>query len=254
MINSRFGETIKNARLAKGISLRELARRLDISHPYLSQLETGKNDTPSILILKKLARFLDIPFFYIALLSNTDIGLKNEVAKRAKETANLYHFVLSNTDFFKKLQSYDIFENWIRNELFEDGGSMYWNERILKELYDTFKLFEEIEKKFMATEEVSLIEAFTKGSSPSYSNVETNNRITGIGKTHDLPINDFYFHLTDNAIKTYKGIPLLIEDKDVIKEFIENYLIRKLTSSNELDKEAIKVLLDENFHFPHQKE
>lgn len=249
-----FGETLKNARLTKGFSLRELARRLDISHPYLSQLENGKNDTPSILILKKLARILDVPFFYLALLSNTEIGLRPDAAEDAKETLRVYQNLLKTTAFFKKLQSFDYFKDWLTNDVFYDRGDIRWSEPHLKDTYRNFTLFKEIEEKFMSSEEVSLIDAFTKGSSPAYSTTEIKNELTGIGKTQNIPLNDFYYHIDDNATKTYKNIPLSKEDKISIKEFIENYLIRKLSAEDEVDREAIKILLDENFRFPHEKE
>lgn len=61
-----FGEYLKNVRKNKNLSLRELSSLTGISHPYLSQLENGKNKRPTPDILKKLSDGMSIP--YIGLL------------------------------------------------------------------------------------------------------------------------------------------------------------------------------------------
>ncbi|WP_053589677.1 helix-turn-helix domain-containing protein [Bacillus sp. FJAT-22090] len=69
----KLGEVIGKARKKKGISLRELSRRTGISHPYLSQIETGKNDSPSLEFLVKLAEELQLPFAYLLCISSTEM-------------------------------------------------------------------------------------------------------------------------------------------------------------------------------------
>lgn len=54
-----LGQYLKNLRKSKNITLREAAKRSGVSHPYLSQLENGKNDKPSPEVLKKLAETYD---------------------------------------------------------------------------------------------------------------------------------------------------------------------------------------------------
>lgn len=55
-----IGWYVKEKRIKKGISARELSRRSGISQPYLSQLENGKNKNPSVDVLNKLAKGLGI--------------------------------------------------------------------------------------------------------------------------------------------------------------------------------------------------
>jgi HTH-type transcriptional regulator, competence development regulator len=55
-----FGQYVKEIRKTKGLSLREAAKRSGVSHPYLSQLENGKNDKPSLEIINKLAKGLGV--------------------------------------------------------------------------------------------------------------------------------------------------------------------------------------------------
>ncbi|AMO32501.1 helix-turn-helix transcriptional regulator [Lysinibacillus sphaericus] len=74
MIAETFGEVISNARKEKKLTLREAAKRIGISHPYLSQLEKNKNKNPSFEILYKIAYELDVSFGYLNLLADIDTG------------------------------------------------------------------------------------------------------------------------------------------------------------------------------------
>lgn len=55
-----LGEYIRAQRIKKGIGLRELAFRLEISNAYLSNLESGKHSKANPLLLKKIAEELEI--------------------------------------------------------------------------------------------------------------------------------------------------------------------------------------------------
>jgi len=55
-----FGETIKNARLAKDLSLRDLAELTGLDHSYIGRLEKNSS-TPSRETVTKLAKALNIP-------------------------------------------------------------------------------------------------------------------------------------------------------------------------------------------------
>lgn len=57
-----IGEYIKEKRNERGLSARELARRSGVSQPYLSQLETGKNNNPTADVLQKIATGLGVDF------------------------------------------------------------------------------------------------------------------------------------------------------------------------------------------------
>jgi transcriptional regulator with XRE-family HTH domain len=53
------GQYLRALRKSKNLSLREAARRAGVSHSYLSQVETGSHDRPSIEILEKLSVVYD---------------------------------------------------------------------------------------------------------------------------------------------------------------------------------------------------
>ena len=55
-----LGELLRAARLAAGLSLRELADRTQVSNAYLSQLERGLHE-PSLSVLGAVSRALDMP-------------------------------------------------------------------------------------------------------------------------------------------------------------------------------------------------
>src|SRR5699024_5437033 len=55
-----FGEEIKKLRLERNLSIRETARRSDVSHAYLSQLENNRRKIPTIEILLKISNGLGV--------------------------------------------------------------------------------------------------------------------------------------------------------------------------------------------------
>ncbi len=56
-----FGATLRLLRLDSGLSLRDLARRLDVSSAYLSRVENGLDAAPTPARLEALARELELP-------------------------------------------------------------------------------------------------------------------------------------------------------------------------------------------------
>lgn len=57
-----LGDYIKNVRISRRFSIRELSSLSGVSHPYISQIENGKNSKPSPDILNKLAEALDVSY------------------------------------------------------------------------------------------------------------------------------------------------------------------------------------------------
>jgi len=55
-----FGEYLKRVRKEKKVTMRELSRRSGVSHPYVSQLESGEYNNPSLLTVIKLLKSLDV--------------------------------------------------------------------------------------------------------------------------------------------------------------------------------------------------
>ncbi|EEK76906.1 transcriptional regulator [Bacillus cereus R309803] len=57
---THLGQTIRNLRKQKNITLNEFSEKLNISAGYLSNLETGKTDTISLQLLVKLDEELEL--------------------------------------------------------------------------------------------------------------------------------------------------------------------------------------------------
>ena len=52
---------IKRLREEKGLTPEELAKRAGVTKPYVSMIESGERKSPSLPILKRLAKALGVP-------------------------------------------------------------------------------------------------------------------------------------------------------------------------------------------------
>lgn len=52
---------LRDIRTRKGWSQRELAIKAETTGAYIAMLETGKKQNPSLAVLKRLAKVLDVP-------------------------------------------------------------------------------------------------------------------------------------------------------------------------------------------------
>jgi len=66
---SELGERVRELRLGKGLSQRDLAGRVTVGFPYISKVENGL-ETPSEETLVALARELDVDADELVLLAN----------------------------------------------------------------------------------------------------------------------------------------------------------------------------------------
>jgi len=70
---NKFGETLRELRVAQDLGLRELALKVGISPAYLSRIERGKERPPKPETVKALAKFLAAdPDVLFRLSSSTD--------------------------------------------------------------------------------------------------------------------------------------------------------------------------------------
>jgi len=79
--DKNLAELIKSARKEKGLSARKLASLLNISHTEINNMESGIRIKPSIIVLKGLEQYLDIPFSESAKLA----GYSKETIKYGEE-------------------------------------------------------------------------------------------------------------------------------------------------------------------------
>ena len=101
-----LNEIIIEERKKLGISIRELARRLDIDNAYLSKIESGKIKKPSIKLLADISDELNISFFQLLIscynleelemlnITNADINLGNNLID--EKLLNKMYFIDEN--------------------------------------------------------------------------------------------------------------------------------------------------------------
>jgi len=78
----KFGQKIRNLRKNKGLTLRELAKRVGINFTYLSKIETGKSGyTPSVKTISNLAKSLEADQVELMLLANKITPGLEEIAR-----------------------------------------------------------------------------------------------------------------------------------------------------------------------------
>jgi SOS-response transcriptional repressor LexA len=97
-----LGEMIRNARLSAGMSARELARAVGLSHSYISQVEVGGITAPSPGVLKKIACELSMLDYRRLLVSSgyisraDELGDSCEVSDRTQNKISLQNRSMSN--------------------------------------------------------------------------------------------------------------------------------------------------------------
>lgn len=111
MIEKIVGINIKTLRSKKGLSLRELAKKIDVSPSFLSQVETGKA-VPSLLTLKRLADALNTTIGNLVGETNTTSNTSPVTKKDKRRVLNhLGHRIkveLLNSEDNNIMQSYII--------------------------------------------------------------------------------------------------------------------------------------------------
>lgn len=87
-----FGQNIKNIRLAKGVGVNELSRMSGVNASYISALERDEKKNPSVTILEKLAKALEVSIDEIMKSDVTydDINNWDANSNCIKEEVSLY--------------------------------------------------------------------------------------------------------------------------------------------------------------------
>lgn len=101
-----IGKNIRKLRKSKGLTIKVLAKESEVSNGYISDLENGKETKPSLDILGKLAKVLEVPITKLLEVELDDanstnnnyrdalIGLTNYIDYVSKKN----NYELNNTD------------------------------------------------------------------------------------------------------------------------------------------------------------
>lgn len=95
--NETIADLVKNARKEKGLSARKLATLLNVSHTEINNIESGIRVKPSIIVLKGIEQYLDVPFSITAKLA----GYSDETVKYGEE-----EIIVSYEMYDKKIREF----------------------------------------------------------------------------------------------------------------------------------------------------
>ena len=102
-----FGHTLRMLRTTAGISLRTLAKKIDVSPAYLSQVELGKLPTPTHNRIKKIAETIGIPVSLLTEIShrpNPDVILLLQGHQELNELIKMaFDIGLEDRDIFEMI-------------------------------------------------------------------------------------------------------------------------------------------------------
>ena len=90
---------VKDARIEKGYSARELAKMCDISHTEINNIESGNRVKPAILTLKAFEKYLGLDFKKTAKL----VGYSDETIEYTDDS-----IIVSYEKFDKKLNEFEL--------------------------------------------------------------------------------------------------------------------------------------------------
>ncbi|MCJ7580184.1 MAG: helix-turn-helix domain-containing protein [Candidatus Aminicenantes bacterium] len=102
-----FGHTLRMLRTTAGISLRSLAKKIDVSPAYLSQIELGKLNPPTHDRIKKIAETIGIPVSLLTEIShrpNPDVILLIQGHQELNELIRMaFDIGLKDRDIFEMI-------------------------------------------------------------------------------------------------------------------------------------------------------
>ncbi|MFB2517499.1 helix-turn-helix domain-containing protein [Lysinibacillus sp. OTC-L20] len=202
-----LGEFIKELRKEKGYTLREVAEKTGISNTYISNLENGVKDSPSMETLFKLSKALDVN--YTQLLEKSGyISEKDNILTKDEENAfEAAAFLKSSEELYlvnQQLEKSKSVEE--RTELLNR------KERLEKRISKKWNHYDEVYKNVIEhiKDEVSLLEANNK----AFEN--------------DLSIPVFVDEQNNINIKVYKKDYVLNpEDTKTLNSMIKGFLFDK---------------------------
>lgn len=82
-----LGMRLKELRIAKGYSLQQLAKKLNLTKGTLSKYESNIN-TPNINILRELAKLYSVSLDYIAGLDDREMIFVDKLTNRQRDIIN----------------------------------------------------------------------------------------------------------------------------------------------------------------------
>ena len=124
MDNNAFGKFIKEKRQQNELSLRALAKQVELSHIYLYNIENGIKAPPNDIVLKRLAIALNLD-------EKNQLIFFDTAAKCKFDTDSTNYYI--PVDISQYLNENEDVRNVIREANQKEQHKSFWNE-LLKEL------------------------------------------------------------------------------------------------------------------------
>ena len=103
----KIGETLKNLRQSKGLSLRKLAKEIGISHTVITLYEKDER-YPTIDVVVRICEFFEVPLEYLILGAKSGSKYKDlqlaELSRQADELDKEYRDMVK--DYMKRVVSH----------------------------------------------------------------------------------------------------------------------------------------------------
>ena len=115
--NNLFGAFLRDKRNQKGLTLRELAQKIGVSHSYLSNVEKGKKLPPNNKVLLEIANVLT--------LDTESRRLLFDIAAETKELNRNDYSVPA--DISKYLHDTEVAKSFIREADKQGYSNEFWN-------------------------------------------------------------------------------------------------------------------------------
>ena len=103
-----ISKLVKEARISKGYSARELAKLCDISHTEINNIEKGERVRPAILTLKAFEKYLDLDFKELATL----VGYSKDTIEYGDN-----NIIVSYERYDKKIREFELEKKFINDKL-----------------------------------------------------------------------------------------------------------------------------------------
>jgi len=103
-----ISKLVKEARINKGYSARELAKLCDISHTEINNIEKGERVRPAVLTLKAFEKYLDLDFKELATL----VGYSKDTIEYGDND-----IIVSFERYDKKIRELELEKKFINDKL-----------------------------------------------------------------------------------------------------------------------------------------
>lgn len=103
-LTAQVGDRIRRKRVEQGLSVRALARLVDVAPSYISQIERGLT-TPSIPKLRQISEVLQVPVFWLFIEDQEPRAIvRREHRRRLAPAGSDHHYELLTSHLGGKLQ------------------------------------------------------------------------------------------------------------------------------------------------------